>query len=475
MSVASVAVDDLDSSGRGVGRSEGKVVFIAGALPGEEVLFRRIRRSRNFDEAVVDRLLTTSADRVEPRCPYYARCGGCSLQHLSYDAQLRYKERQLLTTLRKLGGVAPSDTLPALSADPWRYRRKARFGARHVPRKGGVLVGFRERQPRRITDMNDCEILADPLGGLIAPLRRLIGGLKAGARIPQIEAATSEGQALLVLRHLDPLVGEDIEAIDLFAAEHEVGIWLQPGGPASAAPRPPASDRLEYSPAGPSERAEDPPNPVNPAADPQAAKPQAAKPQEASPLRLRFSPLDFTQINAEVNRLLVQRVLQMVRPRPGLRVLDAFCGIGNFSLPLAAAGAQVLGLEYGSAMVARARENAAANRSSALFEEADLDNEESVRHWLGQGWDTLVIDPPRTGAATLVEYIDLARPDRIVYISCNPGTLARDAARLQAQGYALLRVGIADMFAHTGHIEAVAEFGPSPSRTPKPAALKTKR
>lgn len=451
MSASAIKVDDLDSSGRGVGRSEGKVVFIAGALPGEEVLFRRIRRSRNFDEAVVERLLSPSADRVEPRCPYYARCGGCTLQHLSYDAQIRHKERQLLTSLRKIGGATPSEILPALTGEPWRYRRKARFGARHVPRKGGVLVGFRERQPRRITDMNDCEVLADPLGRVIAPLRRLIGGLKAGTRIPQIEAATGEGESLLVIRHLDPLSLDDIEAIDAFAAEQGIGIWLQPAGPTSAAGRPSAAERLEYSLAMPREGSVD-------------AKSHAigaeASPREEPSLRFRFSPLDFTQVNAEVNRALVQRVRRMLRPRPNLRILDAFCGIGNFSLPLAAEGAQVSGLEFGSAMVARARENAAANHLPVVFEEADLEDAEVVRHWLGQGWDAIVIDPPRTGAATLVEHIGLASPERIVYVSCNPGTLARDAARLQAQGYSLHRVGIADMFAHTSHIEAVAEFLP---------------
>ncbi|MBF2760314.1 MAG: 23S rRNA (uracil(1939)-C(5))-methyltransferase RlmD [Ectothiorhodospiraceae bacterium AqS1] len=459
MSPLSVEVDDLDSSGRGVGRSQGKVVFIAGALPGEEALFRRIRRTRNYDEAVVEKLLSVSADRVEPRCPYYSRCGGCTLQHLSYDAQVRHKERQLTTTLRKIGGVVPSKIMPPLTFDPWRYRRKARFGARHVPRKEGVLVGFRERQPRRITDMKDCEILADPLGGLIAPLRDLIGGLKAAARIPQIEAAAGDEGSLLVIRHLDPLAFEDIEAIDAFAAEKGIGIWLQPAGPTSAAPRPLAADRLEYALAIPDGESDD----ESSAIDAQGLS-GGLQAQEGASLRFRFSPLDFTQINAGVNRLLVQRVLGMVRPRPGLRIIDAFCGIGNFALPMAAAGARVTGLEFGSEMVARAKENAAANHLSAAFEEADLENEEAVRHWLGQGWDAIVIDPPRAGAATLVEHIDLAAPKRIVYVSCNPGTLARDAARLQAQAYSLARVGIADMFAHTAHIEAVAEFLPSNER-----------
>ncbi|WP_025771658.1 23S rRNA (uracil(1939)-C(5))-methyltransferase RlmD [Thioalkalivibrio sp. HK1] len=462
MSASSIEVDDLDSSGRGVGRSEGKVVFIAGALPGEEVLFRRIRRSRNFDEAVVERLLSASADRVEPRCPYYARCGGCTLQHLSYDAQIRYKERQLLTALRKIGGVTPTELLPPLTGEPWRYRRKARFGARHVPRKGEVLVGFRERQPRRITDMNDCEILADPLGAVIAPLRKLIGGLDAFARIPQIEAATGEGESLLVIRHLDPLSLEDIEAVDAFAAERGIGIWLQPAGPASAVGRPSAAERLEYSLARPPRESGEAKSRAIDAED---------LPEEETSLRFRFSPLDFTQVNAEVNRALVQRVRRMVRPRSNSRILDAFCGIGNFSLPLAAEGAQVTGLEFGSAMVARAKENAAANHLSVVFEEADLENAEAVRQWLGRGWDAIVLDPPRAGAAMVVEHIDLASPERIVYVSCNPGTLARDAARLQAQGYLLHRVGIADMFAHTSHIEAVAEFLP----LKKPSESKAKR
>ena len=423
-----VHIDDLDPRGRGVGRAGGKTTFVHGALPGEEVICRRVKRRRTFDEAVVQEVVESSPDRVEPRCRFYERCGGCSLQHLSYEAQLRHKERTLLATLATVAGVSPPRVMPPLAGSPWRYRRKARLGARFVPGRYGALVGFRERLPNRVADMTDCEVLSGPLGPLVMPLRELVGSLDARARVPQIEVAAGEDGAVCVIRHLDPLSPEDRGAIEAFAARHRVGVWLQPGGPETARPIIDPAPDLHYW-------------------------------LEDGAIRLSFSALDFVQVNAEVNRALVRRVVSMLAPAPGEKVLDAYCGLGNFSLPLAARGADVTGLEAAGAMVDRARANAAGNGLSASFQVADLDDDATVRDWLGRGWARLLLDPPRTGAEVVVEHVPPARPSRIVYVSCNPDTLARDAARLvHRHGYRLTRTGLVDMFPHTSHIESVTEF-----------------
>ena len=423
-----VRIHDLDPKGRGVGRADGKTTFVHGALPGEEVLCRRVKRRRSFDEAVVQEVVEPSPDRVEPRCSFYERCGGCSLQHLSYDAQLRHKERTLLAVLSTAGDVSPRLVMPPLAGSPWRYRRKARLGARFVPGRYGALVGFRERIPNRVADMTDCAVLSDPLGPLVMPLRELVGSLQARARIPQIEVAAGEDATVFVIRHLDPLSAHDLEAIEAFAVRHGIGVWLQPGGVDTARPFIPSKSQLHYS-------------------------------LDDGAIRMSFSPLDFVQVNAEVNRALVRRVVSILAPAPGEKVLDAYCGLGNFSLPLAARGADVTGLEAAGEMVERARRNAAANRLPASFQRADLGDDETVRDWLRRGWDKLLFDPPRTGAEMVVEHIRAAGASRIVYVSCNPDTLARDAARLvHVHGYRLARTGLVDMFPHTSHIESVSEF-----------------
>ena len=443
--IGPVRIHDLDPKGRGVGRAGGKTTFVHGALPDEEVVCRRVRRRRSWDEAVVQEVVESSPDRVEPRCRFYERCGGCSLQHLSYEAQLRHKERMLLAALSAAGRVSPRQVMPPLAGSPWRYRRKARLGARYVPGRGGVLVGFRERASNRIADLTDCEVLADPLGPLVMRLRELMGSLEARARVPQVEVAAGEDTAVVVIRHLDPLSTHDLDAIEAFAIRHGIGVWLQPGGAGTARPFVDSKSDLHYS-------------------------------LDDGGIRLSFSPLDFVQVNAEVNRALVRRVVSMVDPAPGERVLDACCGLGNFSLPLATRGAVVVGLEAEPEMIDRARANAARNALPASFHRADLGDETQVRDWLGRGWDKLVVDPPRSGAEVVVEHVRLARPSRIVYVSCNPDTLARDAARLvHVHGYRLTRAGLVDMFPHTSHIESVTEFEPrecggsaSRSSTPGP-------
>lgn len=423
-----VRIQRLDSRGRGVVRIGGKATLVHGALPGEMVIARRVRRRRGRDEAVVEEVIEASPDRVEPRCRFHERCGGCSLQHLSPDAQLRHREGVLLTALRTIGNVVAEEVMPALAGTPWRYRRKARIGVRYVAGRDAVFAGFRERLSNRVADITDCEVLADPIGPLLAPLRGLLGTLESRARIPQIEVAIGEGAAVLVIRHLDPLPERDLVALEAFAIRHELGIWLQPGGVDTARSFVRSRAELRYA-------------------------------LDDGAIRLPFSPLDFVQVNGEINRALVERVVSMLAPVPGEKVLDAYCGLGNFSLPLAARGADVTGLEAADEMVGRARDNAALNELVASFHRADLADEATVRDWLRRGWDKLLLDPPRIGAEAVVAHVALARPSRIVYVSCNPDTLARDAARLvHTHGYRLVRTGIVDMFPHTSHIESVSEF-----------------
>ena len=423
-----VRIERLDSRGRGVVRISDKTTLVHGALPGEVVIARRVRRRRGRDEAVVEEMVEASPDRVEPRCRFHQRCGGCSLQHLSHDAQLRHKEGVLLTTLRTIGSVLAGEVMPALAGTPWRYRRKARLGARYVAGRDAVFAGFRERFSNRVADITDCEVLADPIGPLLAPLRGLLGTLESRARLPQIEVAGGEGAAVLVIRHLDPLPERDLAALEAFAVRHGLGIWLQPGGVDTARPFVRSHAEFQYT-------------------------------LDDGAIRLLFSPLDFVQINGEINRALVERVVSMLAPAAGEKVLDAYCGLGNFSLPLAARGADVTGLEAADEMVGRARDNAALNALVASFHRADLADEATAQDWLRRGWDKLLLDPPRTGAEVVVEHMALAQPSRIVYVSCNPDTLARDAARLvHTHGYRLVRTGIVDMFPHTSHIESVSEF-----------------
>ena len=423
-----VCIQRLDSRGRGVARAGGRTALVHGALPGEVVVSRRVRRRSGRDEAVVEELVEASPDRVEPRCRFHERCGGCSFQHLSHDAQLRHKTQVLLAAFSTIGNVVPGEVMPALAGTPWRYRRKARLGARYVAARDAVLAGFRERLSNRIADMTDCEVLAEPLGPLLVPLRELLSALEARARIPQIEVAVGEGAAVLVIRHLDPLSASDLSVMEAFAVRHELGVWLQPGGADTARPFVRSHSELHYT-------------------------------LDDGAIRLSFSPLDFVQVNGEVNRALVERVMWMLAPAPEERVLDAYCGLGNFSLPLARRGASVTGLEASDAMVERATTNAKGNALRAAFHRADLGDAAVVQDWLGRGWDKLLLDPPRTGAEVIVEHVALARPSRIVYVSCNPETLARDAARLvHGHGYRLTRTGLVDMFPHTSHIESVSEF-----------------
>jgi 23S rRNA (uracil1939-C5)-methyltransferase len=430
-------VDGLDQDARGVARVDGKVTFIDGALPGERVRAQLRRRKRHLDEAHTVAVLEASAERVVPRCAHFGQCGGCSLQHLAPDAQIRHKRDDLLSKLLHIARVTPARVGAPIRGPLWGYRRKARLGCKHVPGKGGVLVGFRERHSNLLAQITECHVLIPQVGTRIRALREVFDTLDARAAIAQVEVAAGDGAVLLVLRNLSPLGVADIERLRRFSREHGLALALQPAGPDSVHALEPAQlPRLAYRLAD-------------------------------FDLDLEFSPLDFVQVNAAVNEALVRRAVDAVAPAPAEPVLDLFCGLGNFSLALARRGARVTGVELGSAMVARARDNAARNAITGVsFHAADLSLPDTAARWAAGGVGKWLLDPPRTGAEALVRAIGsagAAAPARIVYVSCNPATLARDAGVLvHEQHYRLAEVCVVDMFPHTNHLEAMAVFEHEP-------------
>lgn len=419
--------------GRGIAAVEGKKVFVAGALGGEEVRFMRRKRRRNYDEAELLEVLEPAASRVAPRCAVFGTCGGCALQHQSAAAQRTIKEGTLRDSLERIGGLVPERWLPPVYDDrpegEWHYRRRARLAVKDVPQKGRVLVGFRERHAPFVTDMHRCEVLAAPVQALLDPLSGLIAGLSVRSRLPQIEVALGDEVLCLAFRVLDPPTDEDRGKLAAFGAAHGVTVALQPGGPESLyilypdAP-PPLSYRL-------------------PAFD----------------VELQFEATDFVQVNAEVNRRMVSQAVDLLAPGEEDRILDLYCGIGNFSLPLARRGAAVLGIEGDERQATRARSNAMHNGlANVEFLAADLSVLQGNESWLASPWTRLLLDPARSGAEAIVGNIGRIAAKRIVYVSCHPGTLARDAAALAAAGYRLEAAGIIDMFPHTAHVESIAVF-----------------
>ena len=419
-------IDSLDAEGRGVARNaEGKVVFVEGALPGEEVDFQVLRRKSSFEIGRLTKILGGASSRQTPRCPHFGVCGGCSLQHTDARTQMAAKQRWLEENLARIGKVEPETLLPIVYGEDWHYRRRARLGARYVPKKDGAMVGFREKRSSYITDMRECHVLPRQISDLISPLRSLVEALSIRARLPQIEVAVGDNQAVLVIRHLDPLKEDDEGLIRSFAEKHGVSIWLQPAGPDSAHPFHPRESELYYE------------------------LPEFG-------LRLEFRPTEFTQVNQGINRVLVSRAVRLLDPQPGERIADLFCGLGNFSLPLATCGAQVIGFEGASDLVERARQNATLNRLAVQFEVMNLVQPNLDPY---APFEKLLIDPPREGAVEIVKALPAAWPRRIVYVSCDPATLARDAGVLvHAKGFRLAAAGVVNMFPHTAHVESIALF-----------------
>lgn len=432
-------IESLDHEGRGVAHHEGKAIFVDGALTGETVDASPYRKKDTYEQAQIVNLIKASSYRVKPECAWFGICGGCTHQHLAEAAQVAAKQRVLEDCFAHIGKLRPETILPPIHGPTWGYRTKARLSVRNVPKKGGVLVGFHERRSSYVADMLGCEVLPAKIGQLLPALRELVSGLAIRDRLPQIEVAVGDTVQVLVLRILEPLTVEDEQRVRLFADQHQVQIWLQPKGPDTAQPfHPLDAPPLSYG------------------------LPEFG-------LTMPFKPTEFTQVNHGVNRMLVRRAIRMLAPKPGDEVADFFCGLGNFTLPIARMGARVLGIEGSSALVSRALENARLNQLEQrtryqvmnLFEMAP-----EILIALGR-FNKWLIDPPRDGAIELVKSLpdQDARPDqgavpeRIVYVSCNPATLARDAAVLvHTKGYALKAAGVANMFPHTAHVESIAFF-----------------
>jgi len=423
-------VEFLDHEGRGVARVQGKVTCIDGALPGEEVRFRYRRIRGRFDEGRVVEVLQASSDRVVPRCPHFGVCGGCTLQHLHPEAQLRAKQARLLETLEHLGGVEPPEVFPPLTGPLWGYRRKARLGVRYVAKKGRLLVGFRERGSRFVADLSRCEVLDPAVGQRLVALQDLIASLEPFDRIPQVEVAVGDQGTALVFRHLVPLPEADREALRSFGAAHGLRVYLQPGGPETVSVLYPETEaELSYRLA-------------------------------AWDVDLQFQPTDFAQVNGELNQQMVARALELLGAGPCDRVLDLFCGLGNFTLPLSRSAGQVVGVEGDDGLVGRARQNARRNGiDNVTFHVDDLSRPSATGVWREGAYDRLLLDPPRSGAPQVLAVLAEPYPRRVVYVSCNPATLARDAGELvRTHGYRLAGAGIIDMFPHTAHVESIAVF-----------------
>jgi 23S rRNA (uracil1939-C5)-methyltransferase len=428
-------VGKLSHEGRGIAHHDGKVVFVDGALPGEEVLVRFKSNKGSYAEAVCEQIISPAAERVVPVCPFFAMCGGCSLQHYASVSQLEFKEAMLHERLHHVLPDSTYEKLPALSGEVFGYRRKARLAVRFVSKKGKALVGFREQHSSFITDMDSCAVLDAAASRLLPQLSTLISGLVSNQHIPQVEVAVGDvlpGKSALALifRHLVNLVQTDIDALISFGELHGADIYLQPKGNDSVHKLLPANtpERLYYQ-------------------------------LPEFNLEFAFHPLDFTQVNAGVNRLMIGKAIALLELTAADRVLDLFCGLGNFTLPIATIAGHVIGVEGSVAMVQRGEENARRNNiTNTTFVCADLTLPPSRHDWLQHGFDKVLLDPPRSGAQEVLPAVIAARPQRIVYVSCNPATLARDAAILATYGYTLSAAGAMDMFPQTSHVEAMALF-----------------
>ncbi len=431
-----LTIDSLDLESRGVGRHDGKVVFVEGALPGEVVTARVQRRKPSYDMARTIAVHRESSQRSVPRCPHFGICGGCAMQHLVSPAQIAVKQRVLEDAFWHVGRLRPERMLPAMRGPDWGYRYRARLTARLVPKKGGVLVGFRERKSSYVADMTECHVLPSSVSQLLVPLRQLLGGLSCPDRLPQIEVAAGGDALALVLRHLEPLTEADRDALRAFGKAWGVQWWLQPKGPDTV-------HRLDDA----------------------DGTPELAYELPEFGLRMPFRPTDFTQVNHAVNRSLVSRALALLDVQRHDRVADLFCGLGNFSLPLATRAREVVGVEGSAALTSRAAEAAARHNLSSRARFATTNLFEVDDAWLReQGrFDRMLIDPPREGAHAVSQALVALRPDerprRIVYVSCNPSSLARDASILvHLGGFALRSAGVVNMFPHTGHVESMAVF-----------------
>ncbi|MCC2962323.1 23S rRNA (uracil(1939)-C(5))-methyltransferase RlmD [Massilia sp. IC2-278] len=439
-----IDIKSLDADARGVGHLEnedgtpGKVIFVEDALPGERVSYEVKRKKKNWEAGRMVTLQKASSMRVEPRCEHFGYCGGCSMQHLEPSAQVAIKQRTLEDNLWHLSKVKAENIMRPMYGPTWGYRFRARLSVRHVEKKGTVLVGFHERASSYVADIRYCHILPPHLGGMLMPLRELVGSLSIYNQMPQIEVAVGEETTALVLRIMAPLSAKDEELVKAFADEWGIQWWLQPKGPDTVYPFYPLDRELYYT------------------------LPEFG-------VRMPFKPTDFTQVNHQINRALVHKALTLLEVQPQDRVADLFCGLGNFTLPLATQAREVVGIEGSTVLTTRALENAKANGLDAkttfytrnLFEVTPDDLVQLGR------FDRMLIDPPRDGAIALALALAELResgrtdylPQRIVYVSCSPSTLARDAGVLvHRAGYVMKKAGVVNMFPHTSHVESIGVF-----------------
>ena len=431
-----VIIESLDHEGRGIAHADGKVIFIEGALTGECVTYSTYRKKTSYEQAQVSQIIKSSFMRVPPKCQHFGVCGGCSMQHLEAHAQVAAKQRVLEDNLERIGKVKPETMLPPIYGQVWGYRQRARLSVRHVLKKGKTLVGFREKNGKYVADMQHCEILPPKIAKLLPLLGELNESFTIRDALPQIEVAVGDHVDVLVLRILQALSPADEAAIRRFADTHQVQFWLQTKGPETVAPFYPLdAPALTYS------------------------LPEFG-------ITMPFAPTEFTQVNSAMNRLMVSRALRLLKPQPNEHIADFFCGLGNFTLPIARSGAQVLGVEGSAALVKRSAQNAAFNGLSGNTKFAAMnlfEMDETALARLGR-FDKWLVDPPRDGAIELMKSINTeTAPRRIVYVSCSPSTLARDAEVLvHVKGYTLKAAGVMNMFPHTSHVESIAVFEKMP-------------
>lgn len=430
-----ITIDSMAHDGRGVGRdAEGKVVFVDYALPGERVRFVPVTHRKSYLFGSTIEVLEPSEFRVEPRCEVFGQCGGCVLQHLDADKQIEYKQQQLLENFKKIGSVEPESWFEPMTSKHWGYRRRARLGAKFVPKKGGMIVGFRERNSGYIQPTSKCEVLYPEVSDLLPDLRETLEKTSCNDKIPQVEISVADNAIVMIVRHLESFIDADLHVLTEFAKRNKVSVFLQPGNLKSVHPLYPEKpaplfyDFKEFD------------------------------------IRVEFLPTDFIQVNGDINDALVSRAIELLDIKESDRVLDLFCGVGNFTLPLARKASEVVGVEGDQALVNRAIHNKKLNSLESVdFYFGDLFKEdmtaESHGEWLKQGFDKVLLDPPRSGAAEMVRRMPQFNPSKIVYVSCGPATLSRDAGVLvNEHGYRMTHAGVIDMFPHTAHVESIAVF-----------------
>ena len=425
-----ISIEKLSHEGRGIGHIEGKTVFVDGALPGERVMMKYAMTRGKFDEGYAIEVLEAADNRVSAPCQHFDMCGGCSLQHMDSEAQIEFKQSILAEHFKHFGDIEPDSWLPPLQADTLGYRKKARLGVRWVSKKESCLVGFREKRSNFLAEIESCEVLYDKVSDLIMPLRELIGGMDAKQSTPQIELAAGDDKLAFVIRHMEAMTDADNAKWLDFAQQNDIDLYYQSKGPKTVHKVWPEdnNERLSYQ-------------------------------LPEFNVELNFHPMDFTQVNSSINRKMVSLALSLLEPEKNERVLDLFCGLGNFTIPLATIADKVIGVEGVETMVERGYENAKHNNLTNVdFYQADLQQDFSEKSWAKEGFDKILIDPPRSGAKDVVEYLPKFGAKRIVYVSCNPATLARDAGIMKQQGYHLTKAGVMDMFPHTAHVESIAVF-----------------